>query len=123
MTGVLIVEDSLVSQKVIKLNIEKQSNIKILGIARNGFEAVEKARELDPDIIIMDLCMPKMDGLEALNEIIKEKNIPIIFLSAQVNMKENALNSGAVSFIEKNSENIKNILLSDINKYARANNN
>jgi two-component system chemotaxis response regulator CheB len=123
MTGVLIVEDSLVSQKVIKLNIEKQSNIKILGIARNGFEAVEKARELDPDIIIMDLCMPKMDGLEALNEIIKEKNIPIIFLSAQVNMKENALNSGAVSFIEKNSDNIQNILLNDINKYARANNN
>lgn len=123
MTGVLIVEDSLVSQKVIKLNIEKQSNIKILGIARNGFEAVEKARELDPDIIIMDLCMPKMDGLEALNEIIKEKNIPIIFLSAQISMKENALNSGAVSFIEKNSDNIQNILLSDINKYARANNN
>jgi two-component system chemotaxis response regulator CheB len=123
MTGVLIVEDSLVSQKVIKLNIEKQSNIKILGIARNGFEAVEKARELDPDIIIMDLCMPKMDGLEALNEIIKEKNIPIIFLSAQVNMKENALNSGAVSFIEKNSDNIQNILLNDINKYARVSNN
>lgn len=122
MTGVLIVEDSLVSQKVIKLNIEKQNNIKILGIARNGFEAVEKARELDPDIIIMDLCMPKMDGIEALNEIIKEKNIPIIFLSAQISMKENALNSGAVSFIEKNSENIQNILLNDINKYARVNN-
>ncbi|MFN4150469.1 MAG: response regulator [Candidatus Sericytochromatia bacterium] len=122
MTGVLIVEDSLVSQKVIKLNLEKQKGIEIVGIACNGFEAIKMTKELNPDVIIMDLCMPKMDGIEALNEIIKEMNIPIIFLSAQINMKESALSSGAVSFIEKNSENIKNILLSDINKFARVSN-
>lgn len=118
MTKVLIVEDSIVTQKLIMLNLEKRDNIKVIGFASNGIEAIMKTIELSPDVIIMDVCMPKMNGLDALKEIKRLNNVPVIFLSTQVYMQDELLNSGAVCFLEKNYENIKINLVDKINQYS-----
>jgi two-component system chemotaxis response regulator CheB len=119
MTKVLIVEDSIVTQKLIMLNLEKRDNLEVIGFATNGIEAIMKTIELSPDVIVMDVCMPKMNGLDALKEIKRLNNVPVIFLSTQVYMQDELLNSGAVCFLEKNYENIKINLVDKINQYSK----
>lgn len=119
MTKVLIVEDSIVTQKLIMLNLERKGNLEVIDFAFNGIEAIMKTIELSPDIIVMDVCMPKMNGLDALIEIKRLIDVPVIFLSTQVFMKDEILNSGAVCFLEKNYENIKFNLINVINKYSK----
>ena len=89
--------------------------IKIVGEATNGREAVLLSQELDPDLIFMDINMPVMDGLEATRIIkMQEKNIKIIVLSMHGGQHEAAINVGADGFIEKGTEGqaIKQIILS-----------
>jgi len=75
-------------------------------IANHGQDGLEKAREIHPDIILMDLRMPIMDGLQAIQELKKDpavSNIPVVVISAWANKKnrEEAIEAGAIKFIEK----------------------
>lgn len=72
MNKVLIVDDHLVVREGLKLLIETNDQYTIIGEAENGKVAVRLADELEPDIILMDLYMPEMSGLEAIKQI-KEK--------------------------------------------------
>lgn len=117
MIRVLISEDSIVTQKVIQLNLKKDPNIEIIDFAFDGLETIQKFSSLYPDVIIMDFCMPKMNGLDALKKIRKNSSIPIIFLSSQIEMKDILLKEGATYFIEKSFENMKN--LSKIINFSR----
>lgn len=74
MNKVLIVDDHLVVREGLKLLIETNDQYTIIGEAENGKVAVRLADELEPDIILMDLYMPEMSGLEAIKQI-KEKHI------------------------------------------------
>ncbi|MBF0274067.1 MAG: response regulator, partial [Nitrospinae bacterium] len=66
--NVLIVEDAKMIQKVLS-GIFSTNGYKVVGIANNGLEAIDKYFDLKPDLVTMDIRMPKMDGLQALKEI------------------------------------------------------
>ena len=79
---ILIVDDHPIVRQGLATVLEQESDLSVVGQAANGVEAVAKARELLPDIILMDLQMPEMDGVEAINRIMAEElKLGIIILS------------------------------------------
>lgn len=73
--------------------------------ASNGYDALNEMRNQRPDIIIMDLCMPKMDGIEAIGKILYEyKNIPIIIYTAYSYYKNNFMSWAADAYLMKSSD-------------------
>lgn len=105
MIRVLIVDDSALIRTVIRDILELDGEIKVVGIARNGKEALEKIPILKPDVITLDVEMPIMNGIMALEEIINKYDIPVIMLSSLTtegaNLTLKALEIGAVDFISK----------------------
>uniref|UniRef100_A0A832IEK9 Response regulator n=1 Tax=Pseudothermotoga hypogea TaxID=57487 RepID=A0A832IEK9_9THEM len=80
---VLVVDDSLFVRNIVKKVLTESGKFCIVGEAANGKEAVELAEKLEPDIMILDVTMPVMDGLEAAREILKKNsNIKVLLLSA-----------------------------------------
>ncbi|MCK5009698.1 MAG: response regulator [Deltaproteobacteria bacterium] len=74
-------------------------------LARNGKEALEKALEVPPDLIVLDIRMPVMDGLEALGKIVgKERNIPVIIHSAYSSYKDDFMSWTADDFVVKSAD-------------------
>ena len=67
----LIVDDNAVIRRALRVLVEGYADWQVCGEGENGFEAVAKAGELNPDLIIMDLAMPMMDGISAAREISK----------------------------------------------------
>ncbi|MFO1388144.1 chemotaxis response regulator protein-glutamate methylesterase [Cellvibrio sp.] len=102
---VLVVDDSSFFQHRLKEIINEHPDLKVVGIASNGREAVEKAEDLKPDIITMDFEMPVMDGITAVKHIMASRKTPIIMFSsltyegAKVTL--DALAAGALDFIPK----------------------
>ncbi|MDA8090724.1 MAG: chemotaxis response regulator protein-glutamate methylesterase [Nitrospiraceae bacterium] len=106
MIKVLVVDDSAFMRNVLSKMLESDPEITVIGTAANGYEAVEQAAALGPDIITMDLEMPGMDGIEALKKIMAANPVPVIMLSSQTSegakVTLHALELGAVDFISKN---------------------
>lgn len=104
---VLVVDDSAFMRKLIVNFLEEDALIEVVGVARNGLDAIEKARQLKPDVITMDIEMPTMNGLDALKAIMEESSTPIIMLSSTTKLgAENtiiAMENGAIDFIAKPS--------------------
>ena len=91
----LVVEDESIVAKDIQLSL-KRLGYNVLGIANNGEDAVALSRDLNPDIIIMDIMLKgKINGIEASEHIRKEQNIPIIFLTAYAD--ENTLSKAKIT--------------------------
>ncbi|PIC62251.1 hypothetical protein CSV80_01940 [Sporosarcina sp. P12(2017)] len=92
-------------RKLISDMLNKHPMMEVIGIARNGKDAVEKVRDLQPDVITMDIEMPVMDGLEALKFIMDQMPIPVVILSSTTKHNtENAvlaIEYGAVDVIAK----------------------
>ncbi|MFN4131499.1 MAG: chemotaxis response regulator protein-glutamate methylesterase [Caldimicrobium sp.] len=105
---VLVVDDSAIMRKLITDILKKEPQIEVVGQATNGKEALEKARQLKPDVITLDIEMPEMDGLTAL-KYLKEERLPakvIMFSSlTQEGAKATieALSLGAYDFVPKPS--------------------
>lgn len=99
---VLVVDDSLVFGRFLTSNLPKaNSRIQIVGYAANAYEAIEKIPQCAPDVITMDVEMPKMNGIEFLKQVMPKHPIPVILVSA-VNMNVfEALSNGAVDFVKK----------------------
>jgi two-component system response regulator NreC len=68
-TKVLIADDHCILREGIRALLEKQSDMEVIGEAEDGREAIEKTRKLRPDVVLMDIAMPRMDGLEAARQI------------------------------------------------------
>lgn len=104
----MIVDDSAFMRQVISRIAESDKSILVVGRARNGQEALEKIPVIKPHVITLDVEMPVMDGLEALERIMELYPLPVIMLSsltaqsAQVTLK--ALELGAVDFLLKPTE-------------------
>lgn len=104
---VLIVDDSAFMRKLIQDFLSENPRIVIVGTARNGVEAVKKVKELQPDVVTLDIEMPIMNGLEALKIIMEDIPLPVVVLSSTtVEGAENtllAIQYGAIDFIAKPS--------------------
>jgi two-component system chemotaxis response regulator CheB len=104
-TSVLVVDDSAFMRRAIAKMLESESGIRVAATARSGEEAVAKALAVDPDVITMDVEMPGIGGLEAVRQIVAERKIPIIMVSALTREGAEttfrALELGAVDFIAK----------------------
>jgi DNA-binding NarL/FixJ family response regulator len=103
---VLIVDDHPIVRKGLTNMLGQQPDIEVVGHAGDGVDAVAKARELVPDIILMDLKMPRMDGAEAITEIFASHlKTNVIVLTAYASDEEilNGIQAGARGYLLKNS--------------------
>lgn len=107
MTRVLVVDDSSFMRKSLTHILESDGAIEVVGTAADGKEAIRKVKQLQPDVVLMDIKMPVMGGLAALAHIMAECPTPVLMLSA-LNRKDKtiaikSLEHGAVDFIPKPS--------------------
>ena len=103
MSKVLIVEDAPFIREMIRDILESHDH-EISGEAANGLEAIEKFKALKPDVVLMDILMPGMDGLSAIMKIIEiDPKAKIIVVSALVKeaLRKEAMRAGAVDFVAK----------------------
>jgi two-component system, chemotaxis family, protein-glutamate methylesterase/glutaminase len=122
---VLVVDDSAFMRKLISEMIESIGQYRVVGTAVDGIDALEKIRTLAPDIITMDIEMPRLDGLQALEQIMREMPRPVVMLSAAGSERGNemtlrALERGAVEFVRKPSGPISIDLLTVRGELAAA---
>src|SRR5437764_664969 len=103
---VLIVDDSAYVRKTIRQILSRSPFIEVIGIAGDGEEALEKVKELQPDVVTLDLMMPGLDGLGFLKKQMASRPLPIIVVSTASGQHElvlKALEAGAVDFVHKPS--------------------
>lgn len=101
---VLVVDDSAYVRKVIKEILSRSPFVEVVGIARDGAEALELVEELRPDVVTLDLVMPKMDGITFLRKQMASRPVPVIVVSTSAEDGEaalEALNIGAIDIIQK----------------------
>ena len=101
--NILICDDAAFMRMLIKNTLTK-GDYTVAGEAENGVKAVEKYKELSPDLVLMDITMPEMDGIQALKEIKKlDGNAKVIMCSAmgQQAMVVESIQAGARDFIVK----------------------
>src|SRR5262249_29446652 len=79
---VLVADDSAFMRTAITRMIESDPQLKVIGTAINGVEALEKIAELNPDVITLDIEMPKLDGLSVLRRLMAENPRPVIMISS-----------------------------------------
>lgn len=103
----LIVDDSAFMRSAFQKIIATSSNIEVIGTAKDGVEGVKMCIELEPDIVSMDIEMPKMNGLDAVSLIMEKNPTPIIMVSTLTtegaNATIDALTRGAIDFVPKPS--------------------
>jgi len=100
---VLVVDDSAFSRVSIGKMLERDSRITVVGYAINGEEGLRKLLELQPDVVTLDLEMPRMGGFGLLRLIMQNHPVPVIVVSSQRERQDvfKALELGAVDFIAK----------------------
>ncbi|SDZ03002.1 two-component system, chemotaxis family, response regulator CheY [Proteiniborus ethanoligenes] len=101
--GILIVDDAAFMRMMIK-DILTKNGFNVAGEAENGAKAIEKYKELSPELVIMDITMPEVDGIQAVKEIKKiDSSAKIVMCSAmgQQAMVIEAIQAGAKDFIVK----------------------
>ncbi len=107
-TRVLVVDDSALMRKLIPLILERDPDIEVVGTAMDGAFALRKIAELQPDVVTLDLEMPRMDGIETLRMIMRNAPLPVIVFSTH--SKEGAYSTfkalalGAIDFVAKPKE-------------------
>jgi response regulator NasT len=99
---VLIAED----ETIVRLDLRgllSSRGFEVVGEARNGIEAVERARELEPDLVLLDVKMPGLDGIEAARRILAERPVPIVLVTAydEEALVERAVDAGIFGYLTK----------------------
>lgn len=115
MVKVLIVDDSAFMRNAIASMLRSDPELSVIGTAKNGLEAIAMVKNLKPDIVTMDVEMPRMDGIQALRYIMRDNPLPVLMVSSLTaegaKATLDALDLGAVDFIPKNLSDLSvNIL-------------
>jgi len=129
---VLVVDDSGFFRRRVTEILSSDPNIKVVGTATNGKEAIDLALSLKPDVITMDYEMPMMDGITAVRHIMQRSPTPVLMFSSLTHegarVTLDALDAGAVDFLPKNFEDIsrnpdkvKQLLCEKVHSIARSN--
>src|SRR5882762_2130755 len=127
---VLVVDDSALMRKLISNLLAKDPEIEGIATAIDGCFALTKVDQLKPDVVTLDVDMPRMDGLTALGEMVSKHHTPVIMLSSLTTrgaaLTMEALGKGAVDFVCKptgaaNLEEMADELISKVKAAARAN--
>ncbi|MFA6823514.1 MAG: chemotaxis response regulator protein-glutamate methylesterase [Geobacter sp.] len=125
-TRVLIVDDSSFMRMAIRGILSKEPSIDIVGTASDGAEGVEKAIALKPDLITMDIEMPRLDGISALKQIMAKAPTKVLMVSTLTNEGARAtfeaLDAGAIDYIPKNitdSSEAQNVFREELLKKVR----
>lgn len=102
---VLVVDDSALMRKLIPQILQRDPSIEVVGTAMDGSFGLRKLEELQPDVITMDLDMPRVDGMEMLRQIARKSRVPVIVVSslstAGASLTFKALGLGAFDFVTK----------------------
>ncbi len=103
--SVLIIDDSALVRQVLTEIINSSSNLEVIGVARDPMDAREKIKQLNPDVLTLDVEMPKMDGVTFLKNLMRLRPMPVVMIStlteAGADITLEALEVGAVDFISK----------------------
>ena len=117
---ILAVDDSLVTLKILKKTL-KETEFEIVGEVTSGEEALVKYDELKPDLVLLDIIMPEMDGIETLSKIIAKDSAARIVMVSSMGAKEKVMESlekGAKNFVMKPYE--KSTLIEVIKKVSES---
>ncbi|HEX9187851.1 MAG TPA: chemotaxis response regulator protein-glutamate methylesterase [Vicinamibacteria bacterium] len=104
---VLVVDDSAFVRKAVERMLGTVDDIEVVGFAADGEEGLAKARELEPDVVTLDVKMPRLGGLETLERLMAEQPVPVLLMStltqegAEVTLR--GLELGAMDFVDKSS--------------------
>src|SRR5579863_5742102 len=102
---VLIADDSALMRQTLKKIVTSAADFDLVGVARDGEDAIAKARQLRPDVVSMDINMPKLDGITALQTILHEKICPVVMVSSLTQQGKattfECLELGAFDFVAK----------------------
>ena len=106
MIRILLVDDSAVARRWLSQSLSIEEDLEIIAQGKNGVEAISLVQEHKPDLVIMDMAMPDMDGVEATKKIMEVQPTPVIMLTANVNRPEgmepdDGIHEGALQVIEK----------------------
>ncbi len=106
MIRVLVVDDSGVARELIAHILSGDPNITVIGMAKDGVEAIESVARLKPDVVTMDIIMPKMDGYKATRTIMETTPVPIVIVTASLVQEEvdktwRSVEAGAVAVLQK----------------------
>jgi DNA-binding NarL/FixJ family response regulator len=103
---VLLADDHALVRRGFRKILEDDEFIRVVGEASNGVEAIQKAQDLKPKVVVMDLSMPELDGVQATKEILKhvpETAVLVLSMHADDNYVRNALDAGARGYLLKNA--------------------
>jgi DNA-binding NarL/FixJ family response regulator len=103
---VLICDDVAMLRELLRYELEEDDGVVVVGEAENGIDSVRLVKELRPDVVILDLAMPGIDGLEALTQIRAEQDPPIVLVHSGFDadtMRDRVLALGAAAYLEKGS--------------------
>jgi two-component system, chemotaxis family, protein-glutamate methylesterase/glutaminase len=123
---VLVVDDSALMRRVISDAINESGDLAVVGTANNGDDALVKFRELNPDAITLDIQMPGMDGLTALEQILAIRPVPVIMVSSltqrSADVTLNCLDRGAMDYVAKpeNAKQAETVLRDELVRKIRA---
>jgi two-component system chemotaxis response regulator CheB len=104
---VLVVDDSAFVRRALTRMLNADADIEVVGAAADGEEGLAKARQLDPDLVTLDVEMPRMGGLECLRRLMHENPLPVLLLSSHTrdgaDVTLRGLELGALDFVDKSS--------------------
>lgn len=115
---VLVVDDSILFQRMLKDNLNKDPMLEVIAVASNPYEARDLIIKEKPDVMTLDLEMPRMGGLEFLRKLMPQMPIPTVVLTTLSDKVFDAINAGAVDFVAKPSgksrEQVENFIQNEL---------
>ena len=106
MTTILLADDHTVIRSGLRMVLEKQSDFQVVGEAGDGRQAVKMAEELNPDVVVMDIAMPNLNGIDAAKQIVSQNSrvaVVVLSMHSDESYVMRALKSGAKAYLLKDS--------------------